>query len=253
MPLCQRRYGLFSTANGIERDHPFGYEMSLTSGRDDDDEDEQQRSRPTQHRKNRGQRQPTPTIRAAAMGDPTLLIHWIFSSLALLIIFTRLIWRRVAGQMYNTGDYLSMAAALCVLARGAIIHVVIAWGTANVSKSYRQNHVFLTDEIYRRTIGSQLALVNRVFYNSYLWLQKLVLLDVYRRLIKNLWYERMCIWTYLAVFFATYVAVQVSTFSECNPIELYWQVMPDPGECARAQVQLFVVAIANVVTDAMLL
>lgn len=100
------------------------------------------------------------------MGDPTLLIHWLFSSFALLIIFTRLLWRKIAGQMYNTGDYLSMGAALCVLARGAIIHVVLVWGTANVSRSYRQNHVFLSDEIYRRTVGSQLALVNRVFYNS---------------------------------------------------------------------------------------
>lgn len=63
----------------------------------------------------------------------------------------------------------------------------------------------------------------------------------------------MCIWTYLAVFFATYAAIQISTFTECKPIELYWQVVPDPGVCVRAEVQLFVVAIANVATDAMLL
>ncbi|KAL8364948.1 hypothetical protein RB595_003981 [Gaeumannomyces hyphopodioides] len=183
----------------------------------------------------------------------TLIIHWSFSCLALLVILARLLWRRLARQRYNAGDYLSMAAAVCMLARMAAIHVVLIWGTADVSSVYRESHVFGADEIRRREIGSQLVLANRVVFNSYLWLQKLVLLDFYRRLIKNLWYERMCIWTYLAVLLATYAAVQATAFSECRPLRLYWQVVPDPGECARARVQLFVAAVNDAATDAMLL
>lgn len=34
---------------------------------------------------------------------------------------------------------------------------------------------------------------------------------------------------YLAFFFATYVVVQVITFTECNPFDHYWQVLPAPG------------------------
>lgn len=62
-----------------------------------------------------------------------------------------------------------------------------------------------------------------------LWLQKLVLLDLYRRLIRDLPFEKMLIRSYLLVFFASYVAAQVTTFSECSPVRLYWQIFPDPG------------------------
>lgn len=62
-----------------------------------------------------------------------------------------------------------------------------------------------------------------------LWLQKLVLLDLYRRLIHDLPYEKWILASYLSVFFVTYTIVQVFTFSECKPFHLYWQVLPDPG------------------------
>ncbi|KAL8300428.1 hypothetical protein RB597_010161 [Gaeumannomyces tritici] len=190
----------------------------------------------------------------------TLTIHWSFSGLALLIIFARLLWRRLARQRYKAGDYLSIAAAVCVLARMATIHVVLIWGTADASGAPHKGQVLDADEVRRREIGGQLVLANRVIFNSFLWLQKLVLLDFYRRLIKNLWYERMCTWTYLAVLLATYASVQATTLSECRPLRLYWQTaaaVPDgPGgssECARGPVQLFVAAVNDAATNAMLL
>ncbi|KAK7415749.1 hypothetical protein QQX98_005662 [Neonectria punicea] len=132
------------------------------------------------------------------MDDPTLLIHWLFSCLALFIMGARLVWRKVARQPFNLGDYLTMGACL-------------------------------------------------------LWLQKLVLMDVYRRLLMNLRYEHITIWSYLVVFAATYVTTQVVTFTECKPFHLYWQVVPDPGDCAKAQTQLIVVGVLNIITDFMLL
>ncbi|KAI8299443.1 hypothetical protein K4K61_010644 [Colletotrichum sp. SAR11_59] len=187
------------------------------------------------------------------MDDPTLLIHWLFSCLALAVMFARLVWRKIARQEYNLGDYLTIAACICALTRLGLIHVVLTWGTNNVTPKYRDSHNFTDEEIYRREIGSKLSLVNRVFYNSYLWLQKLVLLDVYRRLILNLRYEKITIWSFSLIFFGTYVACQVTTFSECNPFHLYWQVLPDPGSCSKAQLQLVVVGVLNIVTDFMLL
>ncbi|KAF6830389.1 Pth11-like integral membrane protein [Colletotrichum musicola] len=187
------------------------------------------------------------------MDDPTLLLHWLFSCLALLIMGVRLVWRKAARQDFNLGDYLTVAACVCALTRLGLIHVVLTWGTNNVSPKLRATHTFTDEEIYRREIGSKLSVVNRVFYNSYLWLQKLVLLDVYRRLLLNLRYEKITIWSFSIVFFGTYVACQVTTFSECNPFHLYWQVVPDPGSCSKAQVQLVVVGVLNIVTDFMLL
>ncbi|WYZ35928.1 hypothetical protein EsH8_X_000575 [Colletotrichum jinshuiense] len=165
----------------------------------------------------------------------------------------RLVWRKVSKQDFNLGDWFTVAAIVCTLTRLGLIHVVLTWGTNNVSAAYRKTHTFTNEEIYRREIGSKLSIVNRVFYNSYLWLQKLVLLDVYRRLLLNLRFEKITIWSFSFVFFATYVACQVTTFSECNPFHLYWQVVPDPGSCSKAQMQLVVVGVLNIVTDFMLL
>ncbi|UPK92897.1 hypothetical protein LCI18_003832 [Fusarium solani-melongenae] len=187
------------------------------------------------------------------MDDPTLLIHWLFSILALIVMGVRLLWRKIARQPFNTGDYLTMAACLCCMVRLALIHVVLTWGTNNVPAAVRKTKIFTDDEIYRREIGSKFAIANRVFYNSFLWLQKLVLLDVYRRLLLNLRYEKIIMISFLVVFFVTYVAVQVTTFSECKPFHLYWQVVPDPGSCAKAQLQLIVVGVLNIITDVFLL
>ncbi|KAH6606012.1 PTH11-like G-protein-coupled receptor [Trichoderma cornu-damae] len=185
--------------------------------------------------------------------DPTLLIHWLFSILALLIMGVRLCGRKYARQPFNTGDYLTMAACVCALTRLGLIHIVLTWGTNNISAAERKVHHFTSQEIYRREVGSKLSVANRVFYNSYLWLQKLVLMDLYRRLILNLPYEKWLIRSYLFVLFATYAVVQVLTFSECRPFYLYWQVVPDPGPCAQAQLQLVVLGVLNIVTDFMLL
>lgn len=100
------------------------------------------------------------------MDDPTLLIHWLFSILALMVMGVRLVWRKIARQPFNMGDYLTMAACLCCMVRLALIHVVLTWGTNNVPAAIRKTKIFTEDEIYRREIGSKFAIANRVFYNS---------------------------------------------------------------------------------------
>lgn len=75
---------------------------------------------------------------------------------------------------------------------------------------------------------------------SSLWLQKLVLLEFFRKLSKGLSWDRKVRIVYWSFFAATYVVVQVVTFTECRPFRLYYQVDPDPGTCSRAVVQLLV-------------
>jgi hypothetical protein len=57
-------------------------------------------------------------------------------------------------------------------------------------------------------------------------------------LIYHLPWEKITMLSYLFVFAASYVVVQVVTFTECRPLKLYWQVIPNPGKCSQAQVQL---------------
>ncbi|EHA52478.1 hypothetical protein MCOR27_002954 [Pyricularia oryzae] len=153
----------------------------------------------------------------------------------------------------NLGDWLSIAAVVCIVIRLVMVHFILTLGTSNVSEEFRRLHQFTPQEIAERETGSKLAIANRVFYNSYLWLQKLVLLDVYRRLYQNLRFEKIVVTSILVIFFGTYAACQISTFVECTPIELYWQLVPDPGSCVKAQLQLIVVGVTNIVTDFILL
>ncbi|KAM5371311.1 hypothetical protein ACJZ2D_008009 [Fusarium nematophilum] len=187
------------------------------------------------------------------MHQPTLIALWVFSSLALIIMGTRLVWKKMVKQPFNLGDYFTMAACLCCMARLSFISVVLIWGNNNIAAEIRKTKVFLPDEIYRRTIGSKLTITSRCFFNSFLWLQKLVLLDVYRRLLLGFRYERYIMMVFSAVLSVTWVAVIVVIFCECHPFHLYWQVVPDPGICAKAQLELVVLASLNIVTDVMLL
>ncbi|RMZ22705.1 hypothetical protein D0859_13267 [Hortaea werneckii] len=94
---------------------------------------------------------------------------------------------------------------------------------------------------------------DRGLLDSCLWLQKLVLLDLYRRFYLCLPCERQIYLGYLVIFAITYVGVQLSNVTECQPVNLYWQIVPDPGPCSQAHVQLLVLGIVNIVTDVMLM
>ncbi|CAI7665756.1 unnamed protein product [Penicillium pancosmium] len=123
-----------------------------------------------------------------------------------------------------------------------------------MTPTFRQTHHFTLEEIRRREIASKFVLVNRVFYNSYLWLQKFVLLDTYRRLLTQLSWEKITMISYVGVFAATYLTVQIVTFTECDPFSNYWLVYPgDPGVCCQAQLQLIVLGVLNIITDLMLI
>ena len=62
-----------------------------------------------------------------------------------------------------------------------------------------------------------------------IWIQKSVVLLLYHRLLAGLpWPERI-MKVYWVILFVTMIPVQVSCFTECHPLHLYWQVVPDPG------------------------
>ncbi|KAJ5439086.1 uncharacterized protein N7458_010084 [Penicillium daleae] len=187
------------------------------------------------------------------MDSTTLIILWVFTWAAIGLILLRLLVRKLKGLQFIMGDYFSMGAILCALVRLALVHVVLIWGTNNMTTTFRHTHHFTPEEIRRREIASKFVLTNRVFYNSYLWLQKLVLLDTYRRLHTNLRWEKMTMISYIGIFAATYVAVQIVTFTECDPFNHYWIVLPDPGTCCQAQLQLIVLGVLNIITDVMLI
>lgn len=96
----------------------------------------------------------------------TLITTWVFTWLAEILMAGRLILRKVRRQKLDFSDKLTMAAMGCLLIRLALCHVVITWGTSNISASLRASHVFTPTEIYQREIGSKLTLAVRCVYNT---------------------------------------------------------------------------------------
>lgn len=70
---------------------------------------------------------------------------------------------------------------------------------------------------------------------------KCCLLLFYKRLTANVQrYDVMLksIWIIIGL---SYIAAQIANLVECRPFHLYWQVLPSPGGCEEAPLQLFVV------------
>jgi hypothetical protein len=186
--------------------------------------------------------------------DTTLIVHHIFSAIAILICCLRLFARHFVFDRFELPDLWVFLAILCAATRDALIHVVLTWGTNNLSAAARSRIEFTPQEIYRRTIGSKFTIANRPVYNTYLWLLKLVLLDFFcRHFHPTQRSKRIIWWTYGMVFFATWLAALIVGFTECDPFRLYWQVVPAPGRCVEAQMQLITLGVLNIFTDLMLL
>lgn len=100
------------------------------------------------------------------MDPTTLIIHYVFTGLALIIMALRLICRRLLFSQSDLGDFCTAVAMMCAAARGGMIHVVLSWGTNNISPKARARIEFTPEEIHRRTIGSKLTIANRPIYNT---------------------------------------------------------------------------------------
>ncbi|OBT71216.1 hypothetical protein VF21_09879 [Pseudogymnoascus sp. 05NY08] len=176
-----------------------------------------------------------------------ILVLWILTGLAVAMMLLRLGLKQYRSQRFSLGDYITTAAIVSILLRGAVIHVALLWGTNNITVAVRKTMTFTPEVIYRREIGSQLTI-----FSLSSWLQKCVVMCILQRLLKGVaskWITKFY-WITLAV---TFVAALVVTFTECDPFKLYWQVVPDPGTCSKGIIQLEVFSALSMVTDAMLI
>jgi hypothetical protein len=100
------------------------------------------------------------------MVDPTLIIVWVFTWIAIVVMSLRLILVKINKKPFSNGDYLTMGAIFCALTRLSLIHVVLIWGSNNMTAKFRATHHFTPQELYRREVGGKLTIVNRLFYNT---------------------------------------------------------------------------------------
>jgi hypothetical protein len=96
----------------------------------------------------------------------TLMMLWVFTWAAMIIMILRLIMRKVRKQRFEAGEDVTMACMFSLLALNGMNHVVLIWGTNDMTDNFRASRIFTADEIYQREMGSKLAIIDRLFYNS---------------------------------------------------------------------------------------
>ena len=88
-----------------------------------------------------------------------------------------------------------------------------------------------------------------------LWILKTTILEFFKRLTGGSW-ERSSHITLQVIrgtLVATFIAIVISDFAECQPFDHYWQVSPDPGgQCRQGYAQLITMAACNILTDLLL-
>ncbi|RMZ75314.1 hypothetical protein DV737_g5341, partial [Chaetothyriales sp. CBS 132003] len=183
--------------------------------------------------------------------NPTFLVSWWCTIFSVTIILIRLFGRWIRTEKLFLEDKIMFWSMVPLLIRMGFVHVVLIFGTNNTVTSDLTH-----EEILRREIGSRLVLAARIFYAAFIWIAKLTVLEFLKRTIGASWarsYEiglRM-IYAFLAL---TFVAVIISTLSECQPFSHYWLVVPDPGaHCRQGLVQLITMGACDIVTDIVLI
>lgn len=62
------------------------------------------------------------------------------------------------------------------------------------------------------------------------WIQKSVVLLLYKRMLGGLRWPDQIMNIYWITLGVSYAVVQICTFVDCQPLYLYWQVVPSPGK-----------------------
>lgn len=176
--------------------------------------------------------------------------NWVCTALTLTILLVRLGSIHYQLRRPDASSYIVILSILVLTARVICNSFILDYGT--VSALDDEDNV--TEAEYRRAAyGSVLTLVARVLITSFYWLQCVLLLLVYRRLLGNIRWVQLSIKICWGVIATTWLAVVMTTLLECRPLHLYWQLYPPPGSCVRAYGQLLVQCISNICIDFILM
>ncbi|KAI1391825.1 uncharacterized protein F4822DRAFT_106230 [Hypoxylon trugodes] len=178
-------------------------------------------------------------------------VGYACAALSVVILLSRLIISRWRREPLDWSLFLVVLSMVVIIGRIITNNFYLKFGTANDVLHHAQS----TDhsDTNRLKTGSILVLLARVLLTAALWLQICLLLLFYSRITAGItWADRLTKISWAAVVL-TFIAIVLATFLECRPIDLYWQVDPDPGYCVRAYVQLLIQGVANIVIDLLLL
>ncbi|KAH6615986.1 hypothetical protein B0J18DRAFT_484792 [Chaetomium sp. MPI-SDFR-AT-0129] len=183
----------------------------------------------------------------------TLLTSWWITAMCATVIILRLVGRFLRVERLFREDKIAALVLVPLVLRMALIHPVLLSGTNNVLVD--EAHPLTEDEVYRRSVASRLVLVTRVLQPAILWLFKEVTVAFFDRLVRpsgSNCFTHLLLFTRISLAL-TFLAVLISTLTECQPFSHYYQVLPDPGpQCRQGYIYLTTLTVCNVFTDLLL-
>ena len=100
-----------------------------------------------------------PPAKDAVADNPTLLVSWWCTGFALAIILVRIAGRYIRAERLFREDQVMALSIIPLLARMALVHLVLKWGTNNTTTTG-----LAPLEVQHREIGSKLVLASRIMY-----------------------------------------------------------------------------------------
>ncbi|KAL4806566.1 hypothetical protein BDV18DRAFT_159738 [Aspergillus unguis] len=191
-----------------------------------------------------------PDIRTRIQDNPTLLVSWWATGVSLAIIVTRVCGRYVRIERLFREDKIMMAAIIPLLARMAVVHVILIYGTNNTKVDG-----LTAEDIRHRQIGSKLVLAARIFYAIFIWAAKLTVCEFLNRIAGITWRRSVRFFLIFIYYFlgSTLLAVVIATLAECQPFSHHWQVVPDPGaKCRSGIANVITMGACDIITDLLL-
>ncbi|KAF2142680.1 uncharacterized protein K452DRAFT_318259 [Aplosporella prunicola CBS 121167] len=182
--------------------------------------------------------------------SPLLIEVWVEYAVGMGVLLLRFYarWKTVGLRKFWIGDLFAGLAVLIWTVETTFIYLLRTYG--NTVGLTPETALQVPDsEVARLTLGSKLAFINWIFYISFIWCLKVVLLSLYQKITMNLWQHKLI--KYMYVFTAsTWLACILCHVLICVPVHRSWQVKPYPGdECTIRRVDYPVIAALNVITD----
>ncbi|RYP34773.1 hypothetical protein DL767_004110 [Monosporascus sp. MG133] len=175
-------------------------------------------------------------------------------ALSISILTARIVICRWYGKPIDLSFYLVILSILVIAGRTATNHVYLSLGSANGALRGPDAALYLDKvELADIKVGSIMILLSRVLLTVALWLQNAILLLFYSNITSGIRLIARMIKVSWTCWIISLTSIILATLLECRPINLYWQLKPDPGQCVKAYGQLLLQGISNIVLDLMLL
>ncbi|GAM82392.1 hypothetical protein ANO11243_003710 [Dothideomycetidae sp. 11243] len=161
--------------------------------------------------------------------------NYVFISCTAVILIARLVAARYQPKPFDPSFFIVVASLCILVARSVTNELTVQYGTASDAvTAAKKGQPFSAAKLAHVKTGTVLSLTTRLLETSFWWLQTVLLLLLYRRLVAHIAWTKLAAkatWVFLGI---SYLGVVVTIFTECHPLHLYWQVSPPPGKCVKA-------------------